>query len=476
MAVGLLWTATAPAVGLAAKPSGKSSRNAATLTSIRIKDVPHVRQKPDFCGEACVEMWLKKLKYDIDQDAVFNVSGVNPALGRGCHTIDMARAMRNLGFEPGSVRYQIDANSTSHLERKFVELHSDLKKGIPSIVCMKTGLTSSATEHFRLILGYDQASDEVIYHEPADDKGSYHRMKRSRFMACWPLRYNKRKWTLVRLRLDLEKIKKPAEVESFSNADFAQHVRELRAERLPEKGFTVVIEKPFVVIGDESADTVKRRAVGTVRWSVRKLKAQYFKKDPEKIMDIWLFKDAKSYRSHAKSIFNDTPTTPYGYASTEHNALIMNIRTGGGTLVHEIVHPYIAVNFPDCPSWLNEGLGSLYEQSRDHKGKIYGSTNWRLAGLQKAIKSKELPSFKDLTSTTEFGFYNMDRGTNYAQSRYLCYYLQEKGLLPAFYHSFVKHHKQDKTGYKTLKKILTTDDMDAFKKHWEDYVMDLRFS
>jgi hypothetical protein len=153
----------------------------------------------------------------------------------------------------------------------------------------------------------------------------------------------------------------------------------------------------------------------------------------------------------------------------------MNIRTGGGTLVHEIVHPYIAVNFPECPSWLNEGLGSLYEQSRDHKGEIYGSTNWRLAGLQKAIKRKELPSFKDLTSTTEFGFYNMDKGTNYAQSRYLCYYLQEKGLLPAFYHSFVKHHKKDKTGYETLKKILKKDDMDAFKKHWEDYVMDLRF-
>ena len=70
----------------------------------------------------------------------------------------------------------------------------------------------------------------------------------------------------------------------------------------------------------------------------------------------------------------------------------------------------------------------------------------------------------------------MDRGTNYAQARYLCYYLQEKGLLPAFYHAFVENHKKDKTGYETLKKILKEDDMDAFKKHWEKYVMDLRFS
>ena len=35
----------------------------------------------------------------------------------------------------------------------------------------------------------------------------------------------------------------------------------------------------------------------------------------------------------------------------------MNISTGGGTLVHEIVHPFIEANFPACPPWLNEGLG-----------------------------------------------------------------------------------------------------------------------
>ena len=48
----------------------------------------------------------------------------------------------------------------------------------------------------------------------------------------------------------------------------------------------------------------------------------------------------------------------------------MNISTGGGTLVHEIVHPFIQSNFPNCPSWFNEGLGSLYEQCRERNGKI----------------------------------------------------------------------------------------------------------
>ena len=56
----------------------------------------------------------------------------------------------------------------------------------------------------------------------------------------------------------------------------------------------------------------------------------------------------------------------------------MNIATGGGTLVHELVHPYVEADFPGAPPWLNEGLGSLFEQSDERDGYIVGLTNWRL--------------------------------------------------------------------------------------------------
>ena len=49
---------------------------------------------------------------------------------------------------------------------------------------------------------------------------------------------------------------------------------------------------------------------GTIRWAIDKLKQDYFAKDPDHIIDIWLFKDKKSYQEHTKRIFNDTPTTP----------------------------------------------------------------------------------------------------------------------------------------------------------------------
>ena len=259
---------------------------------------------------------------------------------------------------------------------------------------------------------------------------------------------------------------------TFTDADFTRHVEQLK-KKLPSQEFSIIIQRPFVVIGDEPAETVKERSENTVKWAVDKLKQDFFTKDPNEILDIWLFKDAASYEKNTKLLFGEKPGTPYGYYSSAHKALIMNIATGGGTLVHEIVHPFMEANCPACPAWLNEGLGSLYEQSGEVGGHIHGFTNWRLPGLQRAIASGTVPSFKALTALDPNGFYNEDKGTNYGQSRYLCYYLQEKGLLIKFYQEFYSHQKEDPTGYKSLQKILGETDMERFKTKWEKYVLSL---
>lgn len=260
---------------------------------------------------------------------------------------------------------------------------------------------------------------------------------------------------------------------SFTKADFAAHVAQLK-KKLPSKEFSIVVQPPFVVIGDEAESVVQQRAAGTVKWAVDRLKQDFFSKDPETILDIWLFKDDASYNKHAQLLFGDTPSTPYGYYSSSNKALIMNISTGGGTLVHEIVHPFIEANFPDCPAWLNEGLGSLYEQCGDEDGHIHGYTNWRLPGLQRAIRANQVPSFKTLTAMSATEFYNADKGTNYGQARYLCYYLQQKGVLVKFYKEFHANQKTDPTGFKSLQKVLGENDMDGFKKKWEKFVLSLQ--
>jgi hypothetical protein len=242
-------------------------------------------------------------------------------------------------------------------------------------------------------------------------------------------------------------------------------------KRLAGLGFSIVVEPPFIVIGDESPQTVARRSKATVRWAVDLLKRDFFAKDPPEILEIWLFKNRKSYVSNAEKIFKDKPTTPFGYYSPSHKALIMNISTGGGTLVHEIVHPYMAANFPDCPTWFNEGMGSLFEQCREQDGHIVGLVNWRWKGLRKAIKTADTVTIKDLLHTTSDEFYGTRSGLHYAQARYLLLYLQEQGLLRKYYKSFLAHSKRDPSGFQTLQSTLGRKDMREFQKEWEAWVL-----
>ena len=252
------------------------------------------------------------------------------------------------------------------------------------------------------------------------------------------------------------------------------HLRALQ-EKLPNAGFAVVVEPPFVVVAEGGAETARRWASGTVRWAVTKLKAEYFASDPDTILDVWLFDGDASYRRYTKQVFDDTPSTPYGYYSRAHGALIMNIATGGGTLVHEIVHPFVAANFPRCPAWFNEGLGSLYEQSSERDGRIVGLTNWRLRGLQEAIRAGRTRPLRDLMATTTSEFYGDDSGLHYAMARYLLFWLQEQGHLKQYWAAFVKSADADPTGIAAFAAISGITDWPEFQKDWEAYALKLRF-
>jgi hypothetical protein len=238
--------------------------------SVRLAGVPHVKQKPDFCGEACAAMVLAKLGQRINQDDVFDQAGLDPELGRGCHTKELSRALTRIGFRVGTVWFSASAaRADAELDDHFRALHADLMAGVPNIVCMHYDESPEASEHFRLVLGYDNRTDEVLYHEPAVADGAYARMTRLQFLQLWPLKYDADRWTLIRLRLVPGSIRDVHSTAKFTDADYAQRVLALK-QKAPE-GFSIVVRKPFVVLGDEPAAEVRRWASGTVQWSVDRL-------------------------------------------------------------------------------------------------------------------------------------------------------------------------------------------------------------
>ncbi|MGE0867350.1 MAG: hypothetical protein AB7P03_02225 [Kofleriaceae bacterium] len=249
---------------------------------------------------------------------------------------------------------------------------------------------------------------------------------------------------------------------------------EARKQQLEAKlagaGFTVVIEPPFVVVGDEPAATVRHRASGFMRWTIKLLEKDFFTQRPNKLIEVWLFRNERTYRAGAKQYFNDEPDTPYGYYSSQDDALVMNIGPGAGTLSHELVHPYIEANFPAGPSWFNEGLASLYERPSERNGRIVGLPNWRLPSLQRQIRANTLPPLATLLETSTEGFYEADYDS-YAYARYLLLYLQEHGKLIAFYKKF--HGGTDLTGRTALEDVLGQD-LTTFEPIWRKWVLVLK--
>jgi hypothetical protein len=265
-------------------------------------------------------------------------------------------------------------------------------------------------------------------------------------------------------------------VSSAPPARYAQHIEALRT-RLAAAGLggmSIRVEEPFVVIGNRGEERLAHDAQ-TVRWAADLLEGDFFDRRPDVILDVFLFGDAASYERGVKILTGEEPGTPYGFYSRTHRGLFMNIATGGGTLVHEIVHPYVEADFPAAPPWLNEGLGSLFEQSAQRSEHIVGLTNWRLDGLQRAIERADVPPFEALTRLTPTEFYGDDSGVNYAASRYLLYFVQEQGKLRDFYRAFRASAARDPSGFRTLAATLGARDMVAFQRHWQDYVAQLTF-
>ena len=129
---------------------------------------------------------------------------------------------------------------------------------------------------------------------------------------------------------------KPPKGMTFSQADYAQHIKELR-ERLKAKRLghlNVRIEDPFVVVGDGTMVELEYSSQ-TVRWAADKLEQDFFDKRPTKILDIFLFTTEASYERGVKALTGDSPGTPYGFYSRSAGGLFMNISTGGGTLAVE---------------------------------------------------------------------------------------------------------------------------------------------
>jgi hypothetical protein len=128
------------------------------------------------------------------------------------------------------------------------------------------------------------------------------------------------------------------------------------------------------------------------------------------------------------------------------------------------------------PDWLNEGLASLHEQSRFRDSGegpwIEGLINWRLKGLQEVAAAGQLGSLRELVENPQFRGHG--EGTNYAQARYFCLYMQERGVLEQFYRAFRDHYLDDPRAMRTLGEMFPATDVDELDREFTQWMLSLK--
>ena len=255
--------------------------------------------------------------------------------------------------------------------------------------------------------------------------------------------------------------------------DFDTKISEFKKQLSPD--FIYKTYSSFLVISNLSEAETQKSIDNTIASAEECFYNDYFEKKPDEITTIFLFKDDETYRYWAKRLFEDTDLSRFGYYKPSKKTMLMNINTGGGTLVHELTHAFVRYDFPEIPSWFNEGLGSLYERCSMNNKIILGHTNWRLPELQSAIASGTYTSLDLLVNMSEDDFYGYESSLNYAQARYLCQYLQQKNLLKKFYKTFRDSYSRDNTG-KTFLEEITKMKIDTLDEDFVKWVKSLKYS
>jgi len=249
----------------------------------------------------------------------------------------------------------------------------------------------------------------------------------------------------------------PAEPAYDLAADRERRAR-VAKEELGPKTITTVVSDIFVVIGPPGwQGGAFEQSVSLMRNSMAGYLNNRFGKKPSQAISVYLFPEGQTYETFCKKKYAAPCIAHYGFYQPGDRYMVMNIGLGLGTLTHEIVHPLVESDFPEAPTWLNEGIASVFEAPVITKpGEIHGVKNWRHPRLKKALTSAEREHARlDVMFAMRDDVFRGDgEDLHYAMARYVCQWLDERGKLWAFYQRWRDTVATDPSGEKAFKEVV----------------------
>lgn len=219
-------------------------------------------------------------------------------------------------------------------------------------------------------------------------------------------------------------------------------------------GAVVVVEPPFVLSGDLPESALRTWHAQAIAPASAALARQFDLRAPDEPITVLLFHSEAAYRETAARALGDRDVSRWGYYRPHGRTLLVNASAGRGPLLHELTHALVAFDFPEIPRWFDEGLASLNEECRieGDPPRIAGLPNGRDRRLAAAIGAGTLPPLAEFVGpASPFG---RAPARDYAYARGLCRYLQDLGLLSAYYRGLRSGQANDPSGSATLREIL----------------------
>jgi hypothetical protein len=248
-------------------------------------------------------------------------------------------------------------------------------------------------------------------------------------------------------------------------------------EELGARTITTVVSDIFVVIcppgwqGDAC-----NSSVALMKSSMAGYMNGRFTKKPQRAISVYLFAEGTAYESFCHKKYDAACIAHYGFYQPADRYMVMNAGLGLGTLTHEIVHPLYEADFPGGPTWLNEGIASVFEApSIPRTGEIHGVKNWRHPRIKRALLStteRDKARLDALFGMSDTFFRGKDEDLHYAQARYFAQWMDDHGKLWPFYHRWRDNHADDPTGEKSFKETMGMTPAEAHDA-WAKWVIGL---
>ncbi len=234
--------------------------------------------------------------------------------------------------------------------------------------------------------------------------------------------------------------------ETFPNFDYSSVIN-AQSGKMPN-GMSITKFRFFVIFSDMNDELTYKLIDNDVRNTIEAMSGNYVNKLPEVVTPIFLFEKFDNYKEFVMENYDipENDISPYGFYKISKNVIVIRYVSWKGSILHEITHRFIKADFPNAPSWFDEGFASLNEKSTFKNGNLIGDFSFRILPLRRAINEDSYTGLRHLMETNDDELYGKRTSYYYAQSRYLLMYLQEKGLLEKYYKTFRDSYSKDNTG------------------------------